>query len=99
MIGLLEKIACILRNVLLAIAYGGAEVINLLVKALGLFGAALIAVLPGMPDAPEPPDEGVLNWLSWIYPLPALLAVFATALTTLGVLLLMRTALRWVKAL
>jgi len=100
MLSVLQSILCVLKNALLAIAWAGVEVVNLLVAALGLFAAGLIALMPSMPDVPELQSmETARGWLSWAFPVAGLVAVFFTMLTAYALFLLVRIALRWVKAL
>jgi hypothetical protein len=97
-IQLLQAILCVLQNILLAILYAGAFLINLLVAAIAAFVGVLLALLPSMPELPEPADVQALNWMAWFYPV----AEVVTALVGMGLLLLTymvaRVALRWMRA-
>ena len=99
MLGLLEAILCVLQNILLAILWAGAVVVNVLVLALAGLGVLIAALLPEMPDAPGPPDSGVVGAIAWLYPLGALLAGFLTIVTLWLAVIAVRAALRWVKLL
>lgn len=99
MLGILNDILCVLRNVLLAIAYAGVEVVNAIVLAIGAFATALIGLLPAMPDPPSPPDGGVLGAVAWMYPVGAMVALLVTFVSLWGIVTLLRAALRWVKLL
>lgn len=99
MIGVLNAILCVLQNILLAVLWAGALVINALIVALGAFAAALVLLLPGMPDPPPPPDSGVLQVFAWFYPLGGLLAGLLVFITLWITVVAIKAALRWVKLL
>lgn len=75
------------------------DAINLLIVAVGALIGVLMALLPDMPDAPEPPDEGILATLAYFYPVGAVVAALALFVAAYVALLVIRIALRWVKAL
>jgi hypothetical protein len=99
MLGALQAILCVLRNLLLAILWGGAEVINGLVLALAGTGTAAAYLLPDMPAAPAPPDSGVLQFIAWLYPLGALLGVFLVFINLWVAVITVKAILRWIKLL
>jgi hypothetical protein len=99
MLGVLQAILCVLRNVLLAIAWGGVELVNGLVVAIGGFASLLVLLFPPMPTPPAPPDDGVIGFLAWIFPFGGLLAGLLAFCTCWAVLVAARIVLKWIKAL
>ena len=99
MLGLLEAILCVLQNILLAVLWAGAQVVNVLVLALAGLAVLLAALLPEMPELPEPPDEGVVGAIAWLYPVGGVLAGLLVIVTLWLTVMAVRAALRWVKLL
>ena len=75
------------------------DAINLVVVAVGALIGVLFALLPNMPTAPGPPDSGWLSTFSYFVPVGAIVALLALFLAAYTALLIIRIALRWVKAL
>lgn len=90
--GLAESIGAFVLNALI-------DGVNLIIVAIGVLITTLLALLPQMPAAPGPPDQGFLGWFSWLVPVGAILALMGVFLSAYIVLLAIRIALRWVKAL
>jgi hypothetical protein len=99
MISLLTSILCVLRNIALAVAWALTEVINLVIVALGLFGAFLVDLLPAFPEVPPAPGGDAAGWIAWFVPASGILAAFVAFGASYLVFLAVRIALRWVKAL
>ena len=98
MLDALLQIVCLLRNVLVAVAWAGVELVNLLVRALGLMAQVLVGLLPAMPAHPAPLYTGILDWVNLMFPVGPVLVMFSTALALWTAFLLIRIPLRWVKA-
>src|SRR4051812_12764538 len=94
---LLESILCVLKNFAYLFLSAGCILINLVIKAFGLFAAALILLLPDMPAPLQAPDNDILGALNWLFPVSAFLAIFLTFLICYAIFLAIRVALRWVK--
>jgi hypothetical protein len=90
--GLAESIGKFVLNALI-------DVVNLLIVAVGALIGVLFAVLPNMPDAPGPPDQGWLEVFAYFVPVGAIVAMLGLFLAAYVALLVIRIALRWVKAL
>jgi hypothetical protein len=99
MIALLQAILCVLRNILMAIAWAGLELVNALVLALGAFAALLIFLLPQFPTEAGTPSSGILGWLNWIAPIGPLVGGLISVLGLWLGFLAVKIALKWVKAL
>jgi hypothetical protein len=99
MIGVLNAILCVLQNLLLAILWAGATVVNALVLAIAGLAAVVGLLLPGMPEPPPPPASGVLQVFAWFYPVGGLLAGLLVFVTLWITVVAIRAALRWVKLL
>jgi hypothetical protein len=90
--GLAESIG---RFVLNAIIDG----INLLIVAVGALIGVVMALLPNMPAVPEPPDDGFLHTFAYFFPVGGVVALLGLFVTAYIAVLVVRIALRWVKAL
>lgn len=90
--GLAESIGKFVLNAII-------DAINLLIVAVGALIGVLFAVLPNMPAAPGPPESGWLETFSYFVPVGAIVALLALFLAAYTALLVIRIALRWVKAL
>jgi hypothetical protein len=101
MISLLTSILCVLRNILLAIAYAGVWVVQQVVSGIGYLAVTILGLLPEFPDPPALPEQvdTAAGWVAWFVPAAAIVGVFAAVLTGYLVFLGVRIALRWVKAL
>lgn len=101
MLDLLLRILCVLRNILLAVAWAGVELVNALVAGVAALAVLVLGLLPAMPAVPALP-AGVGDapgWIAWLIPVSAIAAAFAAMLGSYLVFLGVRVALRWVKAL
>lgn len=72
---------------------------NLVIVAVGALIGVLFALLPNMPNAPGPPNHGWMQTFSYFVPVGAIVALLAMFLAAYTSLLVIRIALRWVKAL
>lgn len=90
--GLAESIGRFVLNALI-------DALNLLIVAVGALVGVVFAVLPDMPDVPEPPDSGFLHQFSYFFPVGGVVAALAVFVTMYVAVLVVRIALRWVKAL
>jgi len=99
MIGVLNAILCVLQNLLLAVLWAGATVVNALVLAIAALAAVVALLLPGMPDPPPPPASGVLEVFAWFYPVGGLLAGLLVFVTLWITVVAIKAALKWVKLL
>jgi len=98
-LGWLETIVCILRNIALAFLAGGAALVNLVIKGLGLFMTAILLLLPDLPAPLAPPDNELLQAVNWIFPIGAFLAAGAGLVVMYVAFIAIRIAARWVKAI
>lgn len=99
MLGLLRWIADALESMGAYVLVGLVDGVNAIITAIGALIGVLVGLLPSIPDPPAAPAAEWIGWLNWIYPLAPALAA-ATGLLLLYTLLLgLRIALRWVKAL
>ena len=90
--GLAEAIGKFVLNAII-------DAFNLVIVAVGALIGVLFALLPNMPDAPGPPDSGWMQTFSYFVPVGAIVALLAAFLAAYTALLIIRIALRWVKAL
>jgi hypothetical protein len=74
-------------------------VLNGLIAAIGALAAAVLSLLPSFPDTPDAPDSGVLGFLNWVVPLGPMIASFAILIAAWTSFLVIKIALKWVKAL
>lgn len=98
-LGWLQTIVCILRNIALAVLAGGAALVNLVIKGLGAFIALVLLLLPGLPAPPQPPDSDLLAAVNWVFPVGAFLAAGAAFIAMYAAFIVIRIAVRWVKAI
>jgi hypothetical protein len=82
-----------------ALLWAGETVVNALVAAVGALLAVVVALLPGMPAAPSLGGPDWLGWLNWLLPIGPMLAIAAAMIACWVTFLIVRVALRWVKAL
>lgn len=99
MISLLGKILCVLRNLVLGVLWALCELVNLVIAGLGAFIALVVGLLPAVPEVPTSAPPKAVGWLAWGFPVATVLGAFGLMLTTYGIFLLARIALRWVKAI
>lgn len=92
MLGLAEAIGRWFLNALI-------DFLNLLIVAVGALIGVLFALLPDMPPVPQPPESGVLQAFAFVFPVAAVVAVMGLFVSAYIAVLLVRIALRWVKAL
>jgi hypothetical protein len=99
MVSLLSLIADTLAATGVLSLWAMESAINATVVAIAASATFLLGLLPSIPAPPSQPASPWIGWLNWIFPLgPAITA--ATGLLVLYTLLLgLRVALRWVKAL
>lgn len=90
--GLAEQIGAFVLNAIIA-------AINLVIFAIGGLIGLLMLALPPMPPVPQPPDEGILNTFAFFVPVGAIATTLAAFAALYIVVLAVRIALRWVKAL
>ncbi len=99
MIALLQAILCVLKNIVLAIGWAGAQLINGLVVAIGALAAVIVAALPSFPTEATTPSSGVLGALNWVVPMGPLLGVLTTVVGLWLAFLSVKIVLAWVRAL
>jgi hypothetical protein len=98
-LSVLQQILCWIQQIGAMVLNALIMVINLLIAAVGALAGLVVALLPGMPDPPAQPPSDILNAVNWLFPLGPILAgciVIGALWTTY---LVIRVALRWVKAL
>jgi hypothetical protein len=78
---------------------GFEQVINDGFVVLGVMLTAALAALPPFPAPPDAPSTGILAFICWIFPLGPMLAIFSGLVTCWITFLVVKIALRWVKAL
>lgn len=96
---LLKTIWCAILSVPYYIADFLVMILNALVVALGALGQGLLALCPPFPDPPTQPAGGWVGYLNWFLPVGGLLAGLMVFVTLWLTFLVLRTALKWVKAL
>jgi hypothetical protein len=99
MIDLLRKLLHGILDIPFLVADFLVDAFNLIIAGIAALAALVLGLLPSFPDAPDPPDSGVLGWLAWIAPIGTIVAGFALFVTCWIGFLVIRVALRWVKAL
>lgn len=75
------------------------EVVNLIIAAVGALLAVLFLLLPDLPDVPDNPAPDAVGWIAFFIPAGPILAFAALLITAYTAILIIRIALRWVKAL
>jgi hypothetical protein len=98
-LGALKAILCAVLNVPYVIADWLVAVVNLLVAAVGALATGVLALCPPFPDPPDAPLGGFIGWLNWFFPVGGLLAGLAVFMGLWTLFLVVRTALKWVRAL
>jgi hypothetical protein len=99
MLGLLADIWNAIRSLPYLIIDFLVMVLNALIVAIGAFASLVLGLLPSFPAGPGAPTGGVLGFLNWIAPLGPMIATFAVLVTAWTTFLLVKVALKWVKAL
>jgi len=94
-----QAILCAIENLALSILAVLVMGLNAFVVAIGGVVAALLLLLPNMPDHPPAMDSGVLGWLNWIVPIGGVLSVWTIVLSLWLAFLVLRIALRWMRAM
>lgn len=95
----LSWVWCAVRHVAYDLIDLAITAFNALVSAIAALIELLASLLPDMPTSPPNPASGVLGGLNWAVPIAPLLGGL-TAFVSLWVsVIVVRTALRWVKAL
>jgi hypothetical protein len=75
------------------------KVVNLLIAAVGELIAFVLGLMPSMPDVPTAPNAQALGWLAWGVPVAGIVAAFFTFVGLYVLLLVIRIAARWAKAM
>jgi hypothetical protein len=99
MLTLLQKILCAIEALGVKFLNGLITVVNLVIDGVGLFAGAIVGLLPVMPDPPAKPDNAILNAVTWLFPVGGIVAGCIVLLGLWTGYLVIRVALRWVKAL
>ncbi len=99
MIGLLGSLLNVVVDFGLLVLTAIVTSINLLVAAIGVFIAAVVALMPSLPSPPSLPSASWIGWLNWFVPVGPMLAGFATFVSLWVALMVIRIPLRWAKAL
>jgi hypothetical protein len=102
-ISLLQDILCVMRNLALGFLWVLGELVNVVIKALGLLIAGTIALLSGagftMPSVPDSAPPKAVGWLAWFFPVSGVLGALTAFLSIYAAFLVIRVLLRWVKAI
>jgi len=100
MLSLLGKIADFIVNIGTFLLNAVIDAVNLVIVALGALIGVVLGLLPGMPDAPSiGASNNWLGWLNYYLPISGLLVGLTVFVGLYSALLVLRIALRWVKAL
>lgn len=101
MLGVLEAILCVLKNILLAILFAGLKVVDLVLDAIQAGANAAFSLLPTLPDLPQLPPaiQNVSGFVAYFVPLEQLTVVGLTLLAGWLVFMVVRIPLKWAKAL
>lgn len=81
------------------IIVGLVNLLNTIIEAIGALIALLFALLPSLPDVPENPVPEATGYIAYFIPATAILAFAALLIAAYTAILVIRIALRWVKAL
>jgi hypothetical protein len=81
------------------ILVGIINAINLIIAGIGALLSALFLLLPDLPDVPENPAPDATGYIAYFIPATSILAFAALLITAYTAILVIRIALRWVKAL
>jgi hypothetical protein len=99
LITVLNQILCWIAAAAQGVLWALASAVNLIVSGLGAFIAAVVGLLPSLPAVPELPGGDAPGWVAWLLPVTGIAAALAGLVTTYVAFLVIRIALRWVKAL
>jgi hypothetical protein len=99
MLGLLRLVADVVTALPTLVLWAIESGLNATVAGVAAAATALLALLPSLPDAPALGTPDWLKWLNWVYPLGTAVTAALGLLLLYVALLVLRIALRWVKAL
>jgi uncharacterized membrane protein len=98
-LGLLRLIGDVLTGLGSTVVWALESVVNLFLSALAAFATTVLGLLPSIPAAPATPVSDWVGWLNWFFPLAPAIAAATTLLLLYTLMIGLRVALRWVKAL
>lgn len=99
MLILLQLILCAIKAVAWTVGFLLVTVLNLLVFSIGGLAQLVVLLLPDMPSAPSPPSGGITGALNWLVPIGPLVGGLAVFVILWGSFMVLKIALKWVKAL
>lgn len=81
------------------ILVGIINAVNLIIEGIGALLSALFLLLPNLPDVPDNPAPEATGYIAYFIPATTILAFAAALILAYTAILVIRIALRWVKAL
>ncbi len=99
MIAFLANILKALEDLANLILHGAVLAINLLFAAVTVLIGTLFSLLPTMSDAPSIGTPTWLQWANWFFPIGDVVSILAALITAYTAFLVVRFALKWVRAL
>jgi hypothetical protein len=75
------------------------DVVNAVILAVGTLISVLFSLLPSLPSPPTVPVADWVGWLNWFFPVAEMIAALTAFVVIWTSFLVIRMALRWVKAL
>jgi hypothetical protein len=73
--------------------------VNLIIAGVGGLISTLMSLLPNLPDVPDNPAPDAIGYIAFFIPAVTILAFAAALIASYVALLVIRIALKWIKAL